>query len=165
MQKDSAVATICKAWFAAGTLDILAAFTQFYLRSGKNPLVILKYVASGAYGPAAIQGGAEMEWMGLLFHYLIALGATLFFFWIYPNAAFLRINKWITAILYGLFTWVVTNLAIVPLSRIHKFPSDPGQAVIGALILIVMIGLPLSFIIGGYYDRRTKASTSAVPVQ
>jgi hypothetical protein len=43
---------------------------------------------------------------------------------------------------------------IVPLSYIGKFPSDPAQAAIAILILICMIGLPLSFIIGNYYDRN-----------
>jgi len=144
---------ILTAGLVAGTLDILAAFTQFYIKTGKSPLVILKYIASGVFGKEALSGGTAVMVWGLVFHYMIAFGATLFFFWIYPRLKFMSVNKWLTAIVYGLFIWAVTNLVIVPLSLIHKFPSNFTQSVIAALILIVAIGLPLSFIIGNYYDK------------
>jgi hypothetical protein len=147
---------ILTAGLVAGTLDILAAFTQFYIRTGKNPLVILKYIASGVFGKEALSGGTAVMIWGLVFHYMIAFGATLFFFWVYPRLKFMAVNKWATAVVYGLFIWVVTNLVIVPLSLIHKFPSNPVQSVIGALILIVMIGLPLTFIIGNYYSKKEE---------
>ncbi len=144
---------ILTAGLIAGTLDISAAFLQFYIKTGKNPLVILKYIASGAFGPTARSGGTGAMVWGLVFHYMIAFGATLFFFWIYPRLKFMSVNRWVTAIVYGIFIWAVTNLVIVPLSLIHKFPSSFTQSVIAALILIVAIGLPLSFIIGNYYDK------------
>ena len=144
---------ILTAGLIAGTLDISAAFIQFYIKTGKNPLVILKYIASGAFGPTARSGGTGTMLWGLVFHYMIVFGATLFFFWIYPRLKFMSVNRWVTAIVYGIFIWAVTNLVIVPLSLINKFPSNLGQSVIAALILIVAIGLPLSFIIGNYYDK------------
>jgi hypothetical protein len=151
----NATRTILLAGFVAGTLDILAAFTQYYINTGKDPLIILKYIASAAIGKGkAYGGGTEMILLGLLFHYIIAYGLTIFFFWIYPYWNRLSKNKFITAVVYGIFAWMVTTLVIVPLSYIGKFPSDPTQATIAILILIFMIGLPLSLIIGKYHDRR-----------
>lgn len=149
----NAPGVILTAGLVAGTLDILCAFTHFYINTGKNPLIILKYIASGVFGPTARSGGTGAMIWGLVFHYMIAFGATLFFFWIYPRLKFISANRWVTAIVYGLFIWAVTNLVIVPLSLIHKFPSNFTQSVIAAMILIVAIGLPLSFIIGKYYDK------------
>jgi hypothetical protein len=146
---------ILLAGFIAGTLDILAAFTQYYIKTGKSPLVILLYIASAAVGKEkAYGGGAGMYLLGLLFHYIIAYGLTIFFFWIYPYWRVLARNRLATAVLYGVFAWTITALVIVPLSYIGKFPSDPAQAAIAILILICMIGLPLSFIIGNYHDRN-----------
>lgn len=71
---------IIKAGLLAGTLDISAACVQYYMKTGKNPDYVLKYVASGAFGKDAFTGGIVMSMAGLLFHYLIAFSFTLFFF-------------------------------------------------------------------------------------
>lgn len=148
--------TILTAWLIAGTLDILAAFTQFYIKTGKNPTIILKYIARGVFGPDAMQGGIGMMIWGLVFHYLIALGCTLAFFFLYPNVKIMRANKWLTAFVFGILTWVVTTRVIVPLSRITPGPFNLSSALQAMAILVVMIGLPLTFIIGKYYDKKEK---------
>ena len=43
----------------AGTLDICAAFLTAWLRAGVSPIGVLQFVASGALGPAAFQGGIK----------------------------------------------------------------------------------------------------------
>ncbi len=148
---------ILTAVLVAGTLDILGAFTQFYIMRKMNPApIVLKYIASGVFGPDAMKGGAGMMIIGLLFHYLIVLGCVLAFYWLYPRVSVMRYNKWLTAVVYGLLVWVVTNLVIVPLSLVRRGPFNLNNALIAMLILIVMIGIPLSFIIGNYFDRRKK---------
>ncbi len=141
----------------AGSLDILAACTQFYLRTGKNPDRVLKFVASGVFGKDALAGGTMYAAWGLLFHYLIAFSFTVFFFWVYPRWKALAINKWVTAVGYGLFVWLIMNRAVVPLSQTPKMPFQLTQAMIAAAILICMIGLPLSLIIGKYYSQKQNS--------
>jgi hypothetical protein len=148
---------ILTAVLVAGTLDILGAFTQFYVMRKMNPApVVLKYIASGVFGPEAMTGGYGMMLIGLLFHYLIVLGCVLAFYWLYPRVNIMRFNKWITAVVYGLLVWVVTNRIIVPLSLVRRGPFNLNNALIAMLILIVMIGIPITFIIGNYFDRRRK---------
>ena len=60
-----------KAGLIAGLLDISAAFIQYYSRTGRNPLAVLKFIASGVFGKAALTGGTEMILLGLVFHYII----------------------------------------------------------------------------------------------
>ena len=150
-----AVKAIGTAWLVAGTLDILGAFTHFYAKTGKSPApVVLKYVASGVFGPDAMKGGTGMMVWGLVFHFVIALGCVLAFFWLYPNVKIMRANKWLTAIGYGLLVWVVTTRLIVPLSQVKPAPFNIYTALIAILILICMIGLPITLIIGKYFDKQ-----------
>lgn len=133
-----------------GTLDIATALIQYYAKTGKDPNNVLRFIASGVFGPDAFSGGAPMAAWGLLFHYTIAFSFTGCFFWLYRRSALLARSRVLTGVGYGLFVWCVMNLVVVPLSRTPKAPFDPGKAALAALILVVMIGLPLSFIARKY---------------
>ena len=152
----SARRSIVTAWLIAGSLDIITACAYFSIRTGKDPMRVLHLVASGVFDKTALTGGGLYAVYGLLLHYLIAFLFTVFFFWIYPKLKWFSCNQWLTAVVYGSFVWAVMNLLIVPLSHTPKSPIQPGQAIIAALILICMIGVPLSIIIGKYYAHRRK---------
>lgn len=139
-----------------GTLDISAAFTEFYLATGKNPLTIVsKYIASGVLGKEAMQGGNGMIVLGLFLHYVVASLFTLFFFFIYPRIPFLQRNWILTGLVYGIFIWCVMRFVVVPLSNTP--PQKPLQLV-NALrscgILVLMIGMPLAFIASKQFGER-----------
>lgn len=152
--------TILKAWLVAGTLDGISAMIHYTLRGGRPPEKIFKYVASGVFGKEAITEGASMVCYGILFHYTVAFLFTLLFFFIFRGIKFLSKNKFIAGIIYGLFVWLIMNLIVVPNSNVPKFPFNPVQSILGMLILIVMIGLPLSFIIGNYFARNIYTKQS-----
>jgi hypothetical protein len=138
-----------------GTFDILAAFTSFFLSTGKNPLLILKAIASGLLGPAAFAGGGGTLLLGLGLHFCIALAFTAFFFWLYPRVGFLARNKVTAAVLYGVFIWVVMNLLVLPLSLVAARPFQPLPALREGLILVGMIGVPLAFLAGRHFDAKS----------
>ena len=153
--KPNALQTILLAGFVAGSLDILTACTQYYINTGKNPVRVLNYVASGVFGrETAYAPGVVMPLLGLLFHYIIAFLFTIFFFWLYPKWKALAWNKFVTAFVYGLFVWAVMNLLIVPMSQTPKGPFNISKASIAAVILICMIGLPVTFIVSNYYSKN-----------
>lgn len=62
-----------------GSLDILAAFVDYNLATGKNPFVILKFIASGVFRKTALTGNGGMYAWGLFFHFVIAFSFTIFF--------------------------------------------------------------------------------------
>ena len=64
---------IIVAGLVTGALDILAAFAS-YASQGATVEGILKYIASGALGPSAMQGGAAVAWLGLLCHFALTTG-------------------------------------------------------------------------------------------
>jgi uncharacterized membrane protein YagU involved in acid resistance len=158
-QKKTAATAIVQAWLLAGSLDIIAACTQFYIVTGKGPSKVLNYIASGIVGKEALGKGTFVnEWwlpvLGIVVHFLIALAFTLIFFWIYPKIKIMSRNKLITGLLYGIFVWCVMNLAVVPLAMGGKLPGDWWKAAQAMLILMFMIGLPISYIIGRYHDEK-----------
>lgn len=129
-----------------GTLDILAASIQFYIKTGKDPLPVLKYIASGVFGPAASSGGMMMAAWGLLFHYFIAMSFTFFFFLLVKQFPSLVKYPVPAGIVYGVFTWSVMRFIVLPLSLVKMGPLVLKDAVIAAAILIVCIGIPLSYL-------------------
>ena len=137
-----------------GTLDITAACTDYYIATGKGPEAVLRYVASGVFGQTAFTGSDAMQAWGLLFHYIIAFSFTIFFFWLYPRIKFMAAHPVLTAIIYGVFMWVVTTRIVVPLSNTPKGTFVWWKALKAAAILIVMIGLPLSLIAGKYFQKN-----------
>jgi hypothetical protein len=136
-----------------GTLDILCAFVYYFIKTGKNPLLILKYIASGVVGSKAYNGGGFTYFLGLTLHFLIAISFSLFFFFIYPLLKkYLRHSIFI-AVFYGLFIWVVMNLIVVPVSAISAAPFNLESAVINLLILIGCFGFPLEYMARKFPER------------
>jgi hypothetical protein len=149
-------AQILKAGLLVGTLDILAAFLYFFIQTGNDKVsIVLKYIASGVFGKSAMSGGVDMIIAGLVFHYIIAFAFTLVFFWLFPKIKIARQHTVLTGILYGAFIWAVMNLVVVPLSGIGSRPFNWENALINLLILIVCMGIPLSFMALTFYKRKS----------
>lgn len=140
-------------WLIVGTLDIIAAMIQTALAGG-NQVRLFQYIASGVYGASAFDGGVGIAALGLLFHYGIALTWTIFFFIIYPRLSFASSNRVLAGIGYGLVVWFVMNRIVLPLSNVPQRPFDLGRSAIAAAVLIVAIGLPLSFLASRYFANR-----------
>jgi hypothetical protein len=138
--------TILLAALLVGTLDILSAFVDVYVNTGKNPLIVLNYIATAAIGKTEFTAGNGGAVTGLLLHYIIAFVFTFLFFWLYTSINLLSKNWVLAGIVYGLFIWAVMNFIVVPLSNVRTAPFTAIRLIKAALILIVMIGLPLSFI-------------------
>lgn len=132
----------------AGTLDICAAFLTAWLRAGVGPIALLQYVASGALGPAAFQGGAKTALVGLALHYLIAT--------IWTTVFYLASRKWLFLIerpvqfglLYGIAVYLFMTFVVVPfLSRITPRPATITGRTIGILTIMFCVGLPIALIV------------------
>lgn len=138
-----------------GSLDIIAAFISFYVQTGRDPVIVLKYIASAVFGKKAYANGVMMPLLGLLFHFVIAYGWTILFFLVYPRLRMLSYNRILTGILYGIFVWVIMNRVVLPMSKAAISPVfNWKQALIGTGILVIAIGMPLSFLAYRFYRRR-----------
>jgi hypothetical protein len=155
----NAITTIGKASVVVGTLDILAAFLYYFINTGeKRVSMVLKFIASGIFGQQAFAEGNSMVIAGLFLHYLIAIAFTLFLFWLYPKLPIFTKSRILTGILYGIFIWLVMNLVVVPLSNTPSQPFTLLNALINVVILIVCMGIPLSWMANSFYLKENLST-------
>jgi hypothetical protein len=140
--------------FLTGTLDAFAAIIWAHK---VPPAVIFDYIASGVFGKAAYTGGAPMLLWGILFHYIIAFAFTVVFYLGYPVAYKISQNKYVTGLIYGMVTWIIMNLFVVPLSKIGFKPFlHVWPVAIGIGILILCIGMPVAIIADWQRRKRSR---------
>jgi uncharacterized membrane protein YagU involved in acid resistance len=131
----------------AGTLDICAACLTAWLRAGVTPIGVLQFVASGALGPAAFQGGMKSALIGLVLHYLIATIWTVVFYLASRKWLFLIERPVQFGLLYGIAVYLIMTFVVVPLSRITPRPATLTGRTIGILTIMFCIGLPIALIV------------------
>lgn len=149
---------ILLATFIVGTLDGLAAVIVYRA----NPVALFQLIASGAVGrDVAFAGGIATTLLGVFFHYLIAFTWTWLFFSLFQRYEWMRFNKIVIGISYGLLVWVVMNLVVLRLSMLHAPIPPLNQVIKGALILIVAVGLPLSLMAARFFHARKTSDIGA----
>lgn len=158
--KRSFFASALTAGLVAGTLDITAACIHAYLRNGTLPEQILRGIAGGAFGKEEAANGNMMIVWGLLFHFLIAIAFTFLFFLLAKMIPSLVRYPIIIAIIYGAFIWAFMRYVVLNYISTIKIGPIVGQekiinAIIGAVILMICIGLPDALLARRYL--RTKA--------
>ena len=145
----------------AGTLDIIAAHVHQTILTGVFPTKMFRGIAGGAIGPEnASKGGPAVFVLGILIHYFISFSFTLFFFLLYPAISKLLSNKYLNALLYTLFVWLMMNFIVLP--YFTAFPRRPfvfniHQAV-GFLILYLVFSLPISIMSEKYYKSGSTGN-------
>jgi hypothetical protein len=155
--RGAAPSSFGRTWLAmtavAGTLDIVSAFV-FAGMAGMSPGAVLRYVASGPFGDAALAGGAGWAAAGLGVHY--AIMSVMAAAWLFAAAwvpALVR-HPVTAGLLYGVALWGVMYWVVKPL----RWPAAPlphtawgiGNALFSHCILV---GLPLALIAA----RRLRA--------
>ena len=139
---------IAIATLVCGTLDISFAMILTLLR-GKAIGNVLRFVASGPF-PDAIQWGTTGALLGLLVHFTL-MGIMVAVFVL--GARELRHNidmPFRAGLAYGVVTWAIMNLIVVPL-RFHTPFPPPTMAMATQLFAhIVLVGLPTAFVARRY---------------
>jgi hypothetical protein len=136
--------TIAWATLVAGTLDILFAAILTLLRGGE-PADMLRTVASGPF-PAATEWGATGAWLGFAVHFaLMAIIATVFVLIAQRRPALTaKPIQW--GVIYGLITYVVMNLIVVPLRFPAAWPPKPIGIATQLFAHIILVGIPIALI-------------------
>lgn len=128
-----------------GAMDITSALIMAVQR-GSTPMRLLQFVASGLLGPRAFQGATATAALGLMLHFVVALGVVTVFYAASRRFAILRERPVISGLIYGVMVFAVMNLIVLPLSA-----ARPRHALVPDLIQIAIhmfiIGLPTSLLI------------------
>lgn len=143
---------LATATLVCGTLDILFATMLTLLRS-KEPAAMLRFVASGPF-PAATEWGAAGSLLGLAVHYTLMAIMVAIFILAARRVPALADSPLLWGLIYGLVTYGVMNLIVVPL----RFPAawPPKALSIGTQLFahIVLVGIPTALIARRYLRPR-----------
>ena len=138
-----------------GTTDIIAAYINQIVKTGKFPDKMLHYIAGGALGlEESMKGGFGTQLLGLSFHYFIAFSFTLLFFLAYPRLKFLSFNSYIVGFLYGVFCSCFMSFIVLPMTKLPQSPFVLQNAIVSWLILGVVLGIPIAISATKYYHRQ-----------
>ena len=155
----SALKTILLAWLTAGCFDLLAAIIVYsVIMQRVTTIRLLQGIARGALGNSAYEGGVGTALAGVGLHFTIAFCFTVFYFFIFPYIQFLKNQRIVSGLLYGIFVWCVMNLAVLPLLKIAPLPTKWDSIIRGAVILMFCIGLPISLIVSRYYLSKSETA-------
>lgn len=124
---------------------------------GGAPLIsVYQYIASGALGNAAFEGGIATVLLGMLFHYIISIVIAGVFVLSVDRIPLLRRNVILGSLLYGFGIFIVMNMIVTPLSATPPLPTPTTSELIVAIIVhIVVAGLLLGIVV------RRNANTNS----
>ena len=152
-------ASALTAGLIAGTLDIIAACINAYIKTDTAPIQVLKGVASGAFDPTTFSNGTLLAVCGLLIHFFIAISFTFFFFLLAKQFPSLIKYPIPIGILYGILVWGTMRFIILPyVSRLNPKPIVGKEAitnaVINAGIIVVCVGIPVVLLARRYVKGK-----------
>jgi len=133
--------TIALATLVAGTLDILSA-SVYAMIAGRTPVQMLRGVSGAILG--AGKDGAMAPLVGLALHFAIMAVMAAVFVLAARRMPLLLLRPLSTGVGYGLVTWAVMNLVVLPL-RFGWHPFKPLGLAEQFFSHIVLVGLPIAW--------------------
>ena len=135
-----------------GTFVFLAQAIHMSIIVGliqKSPVMgAWQYIASGALGLSAFEGGIGTALVGVFFHFLISFIVAGIFIFAAGRLPVLRRNLIIGGLLYGLGVFIVMNMIVIPLSAAPPLPAPTTPWLIeAALEHILFVGLSLGLLV------------------
>jgi uncharacterized membrane protein YagU involved in acid resistance len=127
----------------AGILDAVDGVIAFGTQ-GLNPIQVLQYIASGALGQSAFQGGLATAALGAAFHFIIAWVAAGVFMLATRQLEILKTHAVPAGLLYGAAVYFFMNYLVLPLSAVAASTFNFGLFLNGVIGHALFVGLPIS---------------------
>jgi len=151
--------TILVGTAVAGGLDILFAII-LTLWFGGDVAGMLRFVASGPI-PSAVNWSALGATLGLIVHFVLMGIITCVYVWASTHIKGLTEKPLVWGVLYGLLTYVVMNLVVVPLRFPSAWPPKLISITTQLFAHIVLVGLVLAFITAKMLKVRDSQGQNA----
>ena len=127
----------------AGILDAVDGVIAFGTQ-GLNPIQVLQYIASGALGQSAFQGGLATAAVGAAFHFTIAWVAAAVFVLATRRSEILKTHAVLAGLLYGTALYFFMNYLVLPLSAVAASTFHLGLFLNGVIGHALFVGLPIT---------------------
>jgi hypothetical protein len=96
-----------------GILDLVYAIVVY---SPHHPILIPQTIASGVLGMKSYRGGAQTAVLGVLLHFMIALGAAAVYYFVSRKLSFLVDHAVVSGLIFGALVYFFMHLVVLPLS-------------------------------------------------
>jgi hypothetical protein len=96
-----------------GVLDLIYAILVY---SPHKPILIPQTIASGILGMKSYSGGAQTAALGVVLHFVIAVGAATAYYLASRKLVFLIHRAVISGLVYGALVYLFMHLVVLPLS-------------------------------------------------
>jgi hypothetical protein len=127
----------------AGVLDAIDGVIA-YGTQGLSPIQVLQYIASGALGKSAFQGGLATAALGAGFHFIIAWVAAAVFVLASRRLEILKTHAVLAGLIYGAAVYFFMNYLVLPLSAGAPATFQLGLFLNGVIGHAVFVGLPIA---------------------
>jgi hypothetical protein len=141
-----AVRTIFLAGLICGSLDGICAIA---LSAGRW-MPMFQFIASGALGPGAFQGGSGTVALGVLLHFSIALGAAAVYYIASRWLSLLIDQALWSGVIYGVGVHFFMNLVVIPLSAIGRRPFALPAFLAQLAVHMLVVGPSISLTVRHY---------------
>jgi hypothetical protein len=119
-ERPRALAAILWGGVIAGAFDLTYA-TVFYSFRGVKPIRVSQSIASGLLGPKAYEGGVATAILGVVLHFVIAIGAATVFYLVSRKFTFLTQKPVLWGPLYGAAIYFFMHFVVLPLAANPRF--------------------------------------------
>ena len=152
---------------AADLLDAIIVWVVIFQKATVPR--ILQSIATGLLGPESFNGGAATALLGLVLHFVVALGWTLVFLLLLHQWPWLR--RWtassrgavVAGLIYGAVVWLLMDGVVLPLSRARVTPVTAPWFWIQLATHPFVVGLPIALILGRAGRSSAVVEEAAVP--
>jgi hypothetical protein len=127
----------------AGVLDAIDGVIA-YGTLGLSPIQVLQYIASGALGKSAFQGGLATAALGAGFHFITAWVAAAVFVLASRRLEILKTHAVLAGLIYGAAVYFFMNYLVLPLSAVAPAIFQLGLFLNGVIGHAVFVGLPIA---------------------
>jgi hypothetical protein len=119
-EKPRPLAAILWGGAIAGAFDFTYA-TVFYAFRGVKPIRVWQSVASGLLGPKAYDGGIPTAILGVVLHFVIAIGAATVFYLLSRKLTFLVRQPFLWGPVFGAGIYFFMHYVVLPLAANPRF--------------------------------------------
>lgn len=152
----SAATRIIRTGVIVAALDFLYVLVRWvWLEHALTVQQLAQSIATGVLGRAAYDGGVPAAALGLVLHLVIACGWTLVFFLLTRQVPALRTlvsttrGRVLAGLAWGPVIWLLMDFVVLPLSLARPTPTSSPTFYINLAQHALMIGLPISLLLGG----------------
>ena len=128
----------------AGALDATDGVVAYGFQ-GLNPIQVLQYIASGAFGAASFKGGLLTAGAGVVFHFCIAFCVAAVFYLacrLVPQLARYYIPS---GLIYGAGVFFFMNYVVLPFTAVAPSPFSLPMFLNGVISHALFVGLTVAW--------------------